>query len=52
MSGHRYMEENGSVAMLAAKRSAGLTPEVNLRECEAGMPPRSVNKAAHSFFET
>ena len=27
----RYMEENGSAAMLAAKRSAGVTPEVNLK---------------------
>ena len=25
------MEENGSAAMLAAKRSAGVTPEVNLK---------------------
>ena len=26
----RYVEENGSVAMLATKRSAGAVPEVNL----------------------
>ena len=29
---HRYVEENSSAAMLAAMRSAGVTPEVNLRE--------------------
>ena len=29
----RYVEETGSAAMLAAKRSAGVAPEVNLREC-------------------
>ena len=28
---HKYVVENGSAAMLAAKRSAGVTPEVNLR---------------------
>ena len=33
-------------AMLAAKRSAGVTPEV------ARMPLPSVNKAVHSGFET
>ena len=27
----KYMDENGSAAMLAAKRSAGVTPEVNLK---------------------
>ena len=32
MPAGRYMEENDSVAMLAAKRSAGVTPEVNLSE--------------------
>ena len=26
-----YVDENGSAAMLAAKRSAGVKPEVNLR---------------------
>ena len=30
--GHRYMEEISLAAMLAAKRSAGVTPEVNLME--------------------
>ena len=28
---HKYVDKNGSAAMLAAKRSAGLAPEVNLR---------------------
>ena len=47
------MEENGSVAMLAVKRSESVAPEVNLRECVAhNMPPLCVNKAAHSGFET
>ena len=30
-----YVEDIGSAAMLAAKRSAGVAPEVNLRECVA-----------------
>ena len=38
--------------MLAAKRSVGVAPEVNLRECISCMPLPSVNKAAHSGFET
>ena len=29
----RYVEENGLAAMLTAKRSAGVIPEVNVREC-------------------
>ena len=48
----RYMKENGLAAMLAIKRSAGVAPKVNLRECIIPMPPSSVNKAAHSGFET
>ena len=27
----KYVDENGSAAMLAARRSAGVTPKVNLR---------------------
>ena len=27
----KYVDKNGSAAMLAAKRSAGIAPEVNLR---------------------
>ena len=29
---YKYTDKNGSVAMLAVKRSAGVTPEVNLRD--------------------
>ena len=39
------------VKRLAAKRLAGVTPEVNLRECISHTPPPSANKAAHSGFE-
>ena len=46
------MEENGSAAMLATKRSTGVTPEVNLRKCITHILPPSMNKAAHSGFET
>ena len=50
---HRYVEEtSGSAAMLAAKRSAGVTIDVNFRERVTCMPPPSANKAAHSGFET
>ena len=45
MPGRRYVEEIGSVAMLAAKRSAGVAPEVNLSKCTMHMPLPSVNKA-------
>ena len=38
--------------MLVIKRSAGFTPEVNLREHTSCTPLSSVNKAAHSGFET
>ena len=38
--------------MLTAKRSAGVAPEVNLREHVKNTPPPSANKAAHSDFET
>ena len=36
----------------AAKRSAGVTPEVNIGECVTCTPLKSVNKAAHSGFES
>ena len=52
MPAHRYMEEIGSAAMLAAKRLAGVTPEVNFRDHVTCMPLGSVNKAAYSGFET
>ena len=28
---HKYMDQNGLAAILATKRAAGITPEVNLR---------------------
>ena len=52
MPARRYMEKNGSVAILAAKRSAGVAPEVNLGECVTRTPLPTVIKAAHSGFET
>ena len=52
MSAHRYEEENGSAAMLAIKKSAGVAPEMNLRECVTYMPLSSINKTAHSDFGT
>ena len=48
----RYVEENGSAAMLATKRLAGVTPEVKLSEHVKCTPPPSTNKAAHSGCET
>ena len=44
--------EEWLVAILATKSSAGVTPEVNLRECISHMPPPNANKATHSGFET
>ena len=48
----RYVEEICSVVMLGPRRSAGVTPEVNLRQCVTHTPPPITNKAAHSGFET
>ena len=45
MPGCRYVEETNLAAILATKRSAGVTPEVNLREGVTHMPPPSANKA-------
>ena len=52
MPGCRYVEEIGLAAMLAAKRLAGVTSKVNLRDHATHMPPPNANKAAHSGFET
>ena len=52
MPAHRYVEENSSAAMLATKRSAGVTPEVNFRECVICTPLQSAIKVVHSGFET
>ena len=43
----RYMEENSMAAMLAVKRSAGVIPEVNLRECVTCTALQSANKTNH-----
>ena len=48
----RYVEEIGSATMLATKRSAGVVAEVNLSQCITHMPQPSVEKDAHSGFET
>ena len=45
-------EENDSATIMAAKRLAGVTPEVNFMEYVTLTPPPSTNKAAHSGFET
>ena len=52
MPAYRYLEEIGLAAMLAAKRLAGVTPEVNLKDHVTCMPLASVSKAAQSGFET
>ena len=38
MPDHTYVEENGLAAMLATKRSAGVTTVVNLRQCVTFAP--------------
>ena len=48
MPAHRYVEENGS----AARRSASVASEVNLRENVTNIPSPSMNKAPHMGFET
>ena len=52
MPAHRYVKENGSAAMLAAKRLAGVAPEMNLSEHVTRVPLPSANKVTHSGFET
>ena len=46
------MEEIGSAAMLATKMSAGVAPEVNLRQSVTYTPTLIAIKSAHSGFET
>ena len=46
-----YVDENGSAAMLAAKRLAVVALDVNFREYVICMPQPSMNKAAQSGFE-
>ena len=45
---HQYL----LAGMWTAKRSAGISPDVNLGERVTCTPPLSANKAAHSGFET
>ena len=52
MPARRYVEEVGSVAMLATKRLAGVAPEVKLGEYTSRTLTPSMNKAEHSSFET
>ena len=40
------------LGVLPSKMSAGVAPEVNLRESVTHTPSSSVNKAAHYAFET
>ena len=47
MSGCRCVEETGLAAMLAAKRSAGVPPKVNLGKRVTHTPLPSANKATH-----
>ena len=49
---HRYMEENGLATILAAKISAGVTPEVSLKKHVTHMPLPNMKRAAYSGFET
>ena len=49
----KYVDENRSDAMLAAKKSAGVAAKVNLIDRGTRVPqPPSVNEAAHFGFET
>ena len=50
MPAHRCVEEIGSTAMLAAERSAGVAPQVNIKERVTPLP--STNKTTPSGFET
>ena len=52
MPAHRYVEENSLATILVAKRSAGATLEMNLREWVTHTLPPSANKAVYSGFET
>ena len=47
-----YIGRYSLAAMLATKRSAGVTPKVNPMECVTHTPLPSTNKAVHSGFET
>ena len=46
MLAHSYVEEIGLAVMLPTSRSAGITPEVNVRKHVTHTPLPSINKAA------
>ena len=47
-----FIVGNSNTTVLSVhQESAGVTPEVNLRQCVTHMPPWSTNKAAHSSFK-
>ena len=46
------MGKQRPAAMLAVKRSAGVPPEMNLKERTPHTPPPSSNKAVNSDFES
>ena len=49
MPGRRYMEEMGSATMLATKRSTGVAPRVNFKECAMHIPlPIKCQKSCHT----
>ena len=52
MPTHRYRKENGSAVIMAARRLAGVIPEVNCSKYVTDTPSPSMKKVAHSGFET
>ena len=49
----KYVEDNSLIAMLAVMRLAGSSiRDQSQGTCKTYMPPPSMNKAAHSDFET
>ena len=52
MPASRYVLQNGSAAMLATKRLAGIALEVNLREHVTHTPAPNMNKVFCSGFKT
>ena len=52
MPASKYVEEIRLAAMLVTKKSAGVLPDVNLREHVTRTPLPSANKASHCDFET
>ena len=48
----RYVEDMAQLPCWLPAGSAGVAPEVNLREHLTHMPPPNMNKADHPGFET